>query len=134
MAGRPSQASLNVVTSIDGGPKRPPAPDHFTPEKAAIWERVVGAMVPTWWNASNLDLLEAYCGHVFAAQDIDRRIDEEHAREEGPRLGALNTLSLLKGRETRAVTMLSTKMRLAQQSTYDKSKKGGDHSIKKPWS
>lgn len=87
------------------------------------WWAVVNRMPADWFGRETQALLAQYCRAVSRAKRISWLIHKVETDEAGFNLGL--HLDLLKAEQgcARTVAMLATKMRLAQQSTYDKSAK-----------
>jgi hypothetical protein len=154
--GRRSAAALTVISGdgISVMP-RPKPPAELTSEQAAEWNLVVNRMRADWFTDETLPLLAQYCRHVVAARRVSALIqgleadlaagrygppdhgegDEDDGGEGlGFRIKDYDRLLKMQERESRAIATLSTKMRLAQQSTYDKkARKAGNAHVRKPW-
>jgi len=90
-------------------------------------------------------MLTAYCRHVVSQRKVAQMIQaaetamEREVNEGTPRAAVLlassktlDRLFKMQEREGRAISLLATRMRLSQQSTYDKSRKKGT-TAKRPW-
>jgi hypothetical protein len=142
--GRKSTSPLTLVSS--GGAmtveriERPKPPLGMPDAQAAVWRQTVESLEAEWFRPETLPLLAQYCRHVVASNVIAARIDELLAQEpdeETPKAlyyqnVALAELYRMQALETTKIMALATKMRLAQQSTYDKSKKKQTIG-KRPW-
>ncbi len=131
--GRKSAASLEVagptpVETIE----RPDAPYDLTDEQTLEWWAVVNRMPADWFPRETHGLLAQYCRHVIAARRVAQLVG---AAETGETLDLVEYDRLLKmqEREGRAIASLATKMRISQQTTYDKSRKKGSAGTRKPW-
>src|SRR5512146_3041235 len=136
--GRTSAAALSVISS-DGivTIQRPSPPDDLTEEQGEEWRAVVNRLPAEWFPRETHGMLAQYCRHVVAARRVAQMIDalEAGMADEGKApdadrltiiLSAANTMDRLlkmQEREGRAISSLATRMRLSQQTTYDKSKK-----------
>jgi hypothetical protein len=139
--GRTSAAALAVATKsnvVEIMP-RPEAPVDLTDDQAEEWMSVVERMPADWFPRETHGMLAQYCRHIVAARRVAQIIDT--LEEEVAKGGAEAILTATKGfdrlykmqeREGRAISSLATKMRLSQQSTYDKSKKK-PVAARKPW-
>lgn len=116
--GRASAASLAVVSVME----RPAPPAELTPEQRDEWVAVINSLPAAWFSRSTYGLLTQYCRHVVAARRIGDLI---RAAEGGAEFDIEEYDRLLKmqEREGRAMSSLATRMRISQQSTYDKTKK-----------
>jgi hypothetical protein len=101
--------------------KRPDPPKDLTDEEAEVWRNVVDSMPPDWFSAATFPLLGLYCRHTAGLGFIDKMIrvleksvDDPKARKEW------RLMSTIRRRECKAIAMLAVKMRLAQQSSYDR--------------
>src|SRR5262245_43796510 len=114
--GRVSQAALNVVT-VDDGERQEPL-EHLTDEQKLIWTETCEALPPDWFNKDTLPLLEQYCVLIDRLRTVNRKMRELE-------VGTREYVKLLtsEGRMQRCLCTLATKMRISQQSTYDKSKR-----------
>lgn len=130
--GRVSGAALEVVSpraleTIE----RPDAPYDLTDEQSEEWWSVVNRMPADWFPRETHALLADYCRHVVMARRVAQLITaaekaETFNVEEYDRLGKMAE------RHSRVIASLATRMRLTQQSTYDKSKKKPGI-VKRPW-
>lgn len=130
--GRTSAASLQVVTPTGLHViERPRPPADLTDEQADEWRAVANSLPADWFGRETLPMLAQYCRHVVASKRVAALVAQCEAGDE---LDLRNYDRLLKmqEREGRAITSLATKMRISQQSTYDKSKKKTEQ-VRKPW-
>jgi hypothetical protein len=130
--GRRSAASLAVISS--GGietVERPRPPAELNDEQSFEWVAVVNRLPADWFGRETQGLLAQYCRHVVAARRVASLIA---AAEADPECSIKDYDRLLKmqEREGRAISSLATKMRLSQQTTYDKSRKK-PATARKPW-
>lgn len=130
--GRTSAAALAVI-----GPngietvRRPDPPSDLTDEMADLWVSVVNRLPADWFPAETQPMLAQYCRHVIRARRLAQMID---ATEKSSEFDVKEYRDLLRSEEeqSRAIASLATKMRISQQTTYDKSKKKGG-SRSRPW-
>jgi hypothetical protein len=117
--GRASAASLAVV---QGQGDRPPPPEGLTPEQRKLWVEITESMEPGWFRPETQPLLEVMVQYVARQRIVARELNE---MEDSPGFNRNQWLHLLSHDMalTKAIADLSTKMRLTQQSTYDKSKR-----------
>jgi len=97
--------------------KRVEPPDTMPDAQKKFWNVIVNSLPVDWFSEENEALLVQYVRTKARADYIAKRIDS----------GKLNSKEMAdaikqEGALTRDMAMLATKMRLAQQSTYDKSK------------
>lgn len=119
--GRVSAAALEVVRPVETI-QRPDAPYDLTDEQTEEWWAVVNRMPADWFPRETQGLLAQYCRHTVAARRVAQLIGAAEAEEVLDVL-TLDRLYKMQEREGRAMSSLATKMRLTQQTTYDKSKK-----------
>jgi len=88
-------------------------------------------MPADWFGAETYPLLVQYCRHVVSSDRVAQLIA---AAEAGDQFDVREYDQLLKmqEREGRAMSALATRMRLTQQTTYDKSKRKPS-AAKRPW-
>ena len=130
--GRKSAASLAVVGAgaIDAV-SRPEAPHDLTKEQAAEWREIVDRMPAEWFPRETHGLLAQYCRHLVAARRVGQLVAMAEAADDFD-VDEYDKLLKMQEREGRAISSLATRMRLTQQTTYDKSKKKPAVS-KRPW-
>lgn len=118
-----STASLAVVSSSEiEAYERPRAPADLSLEMAAEWTAIVNQLPADWFGRETTPLLAQYCRHVIAAKRVAALVAQAESDPECD-LKDYDRLLKMQEREGRAITSLATKMRISQQSTYDKSKK-----------
>jgi hypothetical protein len=120
--GRKSAASLAVAVSPLETVSRPDAPYDLTDEQTQEWWAVVNRMPADWFPRETHGMLAQYCRHVVSARRVAQLITAAEAAEEF-NVGEYDQLLKMQEREGRALSSLATRMRLSQQTTYDKSKK-----------
>lgn len=130
--GRTSAASLEIaaVARVETI-QRPDAPYDLTDEQATEWWAVVNRMPADWFPRETHGMLSQYCRHVVSARRVAQLIEQAMGAEAFD-VEAYNQLLIMQEREGRALSSLATRMRLSQQTTYDKSKKK-PLTGKKPW-
>lgn len=101
---------------------RPRAPHDLTDEETEFWAAIVESLPADWFTASTLPLLTQYCRHSVQARRIAELV-ERAAGQPDFELADYDRLLKMQQRESAALASLATKMRISQQSTYDKSKK-----------
>jgi hypothetical protein len=135
---RKSAASLSVVQPLPGQ-KRPDPPEDLTDEQAVEWRKVVDRLPPDWFPAESHQLLVAYVRHVVNARVIAGKIAAfDRAWLDDPDgLLMFDKLTMMGEREGRAISSLATRMRLTQQSRFQKTtatvKASDPNSTRKPW-
>ena len=146
--GRTSAAELSVISGNGIETiRRPDPPTDLTDDEAEVWRTVVNRLPADWFPAETLPLLAQYARHTIASrrvasmiEQLDKEITE--AITKGTPAGEavlgsakmLDRLYKMQERESRCLSSLATKMRISQQTTYDKSRKKGTGPAKKqPW-
>lgn len=130
--GPQSAASLSVISSNGiGAVERPRPPQELTDEQADEWIAVVNRLPAEWFGRETQGLLAQYCRHVVASRKVASLIEQAEADVDF-NIKDYDRLLKMQEREGRAITSLATKMRISQQSTYDKSKKKPVEN-RKPW-
>lgn len=130
--GRHSAASLTVISSSGiESVERPKPLLELSDEQQIEWRNIVNRMPADWFSAENLSMLAQLCRHITRARRIAQLLETEENRKE---VDVKEYRDLLRSEEeqSRAISSLCTKMRLSQQTTYDKSKKKPVQT-KKPW-
>ena len=130
--GKKSSAALSVIgVTKTGKMDRPLAPVELTDEQTEEWNCIVDRMAADWFTRETHALLAQYCRHIIRARRMAQLIDAAEKEED---VDVKTYRDLLKSEEeqSRAISSLATKMRLTQQTTYDKSKKK-PFSGKKTW-
>lgn len=143
--GRKSAASLSVISGNGVETvRRPDPPSDLSDEQADEWRAVVNRLPADWFPRETWGMLAQYCRHVVAARRVSEMIEalESEVRADSAEKGqavavlsaakAMDRLFKMQEREGRAISSLATRMRLTQQTTYDKSKKKPLQG-KKPW-
>lgn len=113
---------------------RPDPPDEYgmTDEQVMEWWAVVDRMPADWFPRETHGLLAQFCRHVVTQRRVAQMI-EAAEEEEQLDIIKLDRLYKMQEREGRAMTSLATKMRMSQQSTYDKQKSTGKVRSRAPW-
>lgn len=129
--GRTSTAALAVTAGKIETVQRPDAPYDLTDEQTDEWWAIVNRMPADWFPRETHGMLSQYCRHVVSARRVAQLI-EQAMQAEAFDVDGYNQLLIMQEREGRALSSLATRMRLSQQTTYDKSKKKPTVG-KKPW-
>jgi hypothetical protein len=127
--GRQSLASLEIsgtTSRLD----RPSAPHDLTDEETEVWVVVVESLPADWFGPSTIPLLVQYCRHAVQARRLGQLIEKATGKKD-LELADYDRLLKMQQRESMALAALATKMRISQQSTYDKSKKKPTQSAQK---
>ena len=86
------------------------------------WIAVVNRMPADWFPRETHSMLVQYCRHVARADEVAMVLDEM-VKSKGFDKRVYVKLLSQEMAQSRAIVTLATKMRLSQQSTYDKSKR-----------
>lgn len=132
--GRKSTAALTIASlakQVETIERQKP-PHDLTDEEVEVWVSVTNSEPADWFSPSTAPLLAQYCRHVIHARRLAELIEKAVA---DPELSLKNYDRLLKmqDRESRAVAMLATKMRISQQSTTNHRGNKRPSVVKKPW-
>jgi hypothetical protein len=131
--GRKSSAALAVRSVAPVGvAHRPAAPDELGSEEAQEWQAIVNRLPADWFARETHSLLIQYCRHIVTARRVRQMIDKLEAEEDFD-FKSYEAALKMQARESQIITTLATKMRISQQSTYDKSKQKGKGGNAKPW-
>lgn len=130
--GRASAASMEVskVAPIETI-QRPDAPYDLTDEQAAEWWAIVNRMPADWFPRETHGMISQYCRHVVAARRVAQLIAQAE-KEKKLDVDHYDKLLKMQEREGRAISSLATRMRISQQSTFDKERKKPKQ-VSKPW-
>jgi hypothetical protein len=135
--GRRSEASLALVLHAQDDlttHPRPDAPYGLSDDEAEVWRGVVNNLPTHWFAIETFPLLEAYCRHVVRSRRLAQLINAAESGTGEFDLETYGGLLRLQQAESRAIAMLATKMRIAQQSTITKEDKTkGVGKGKRPW-
>jgi hypothetical protein len=140
--GRKSAAALTLSTIT--GPletiPRPDAPYDLSDEEVEEWRAVTERLPATWFPRETHGLLTQYCRHIVRARriaQIIRTMENPPKPKKGEEkaefdIDAYNKLLIMQERESRSISHLAVKMRIAQQSTIDKEAKKAGVGVR-PW-
>jgi len=120
--GRKSSAELTATAGSVAVLQRPDAPYGLTDTEADVWRRIVEAMPADWFGPETYDHLAQYCRHSIQAERVAQLIESLCAQKEFD-TEEYDRLLKMQERESRAMSSLATRMRITQQTAYDKSKK-----------
>ena len=129
--GRESGAALATLKAGVEAVVRPDAPYDLTDEEADEWRAVVDRMPAEWFPRETHGLLTLYCRHLIAARRVSQLVSE-CLSQKAVDVVEYDRLLKMQERESRAASSLATRMRISQQSTFDKEKKK-PITMKKPW-
>lgn len=133
--GTRGRQSASAISVISGGGietvRRPEPPSDLTDEQTEEWRAVVNRLPADWFPRETLPLLAQYCRHVVSGRRVAQLIERAEAAEDFD-VDTYDKLLKMAERESRIMASLATKMRISQQTQYDKSKKRGTIASK-PW-
>ena len=116
--GRKSSASLAIVTAIPGQRAEPLV--ELSSDESEIWRSVVSTKPAEWFGADSFPLLANFCRHTIRQRLLSEQINQFDTTcltdEDG--LKRFDLLLKMSDRESKAVAMVATKLRLTQQSRY----------------
>lgn len=112
--GRPSKEMI-AEKAVFERVERIAEPYDLTPEERTVWRGVVDDFPAHWFTPATVPLLRQYCRHTVLANQLADEIAK--ARDAGAKLADLTHLMKIQANESRVLTTLATKMRLAQQSS-----------------
>lgn len=130
--GRRSAAAAGLTLITGNGiesAKRPPPPPSLSKEAAEEWKAIVSRLPPEWFPRETHPLLVQLCRLIVRSHQIAKLL------ETAKKLSPEQYMALLRSEQalSKSIATLSTKMRISQQSTYDKRKRK-DHVPKaQPW-
>jgi hypothetical protein len=96
---------------------RPSALPSLTPQQAVEWDAIVARMPSTWFLRETEPMLESYCKQIILLRELGQQLEAAKGTPDWERLFKLHNDG------NKVLVLLATRMRLTQQSTYDKSKK-----------
>ena len=129
--GRASSASLTVTPQIQAV-QRPDAPYDLTDEEVDTWRAVVEALPADWFPPETHGLLTSYCRHIVRERRLAQLIQQAEGAE-ALDIPEYERLLKMLSRESQAIGSLATRMRISQQSSYDRKKSKGPRLMRKPW-
>lgn len=131
--GRPSAASLAIVSRPLEVVERQRAPHDMTDEETEVWAAVVNTEAAGWFSPATVPLLAQYCRHVVQARRIAELIERATGEAEQLSVKDYDRLLKMQERESRAIASLATKMRISQQSTTNHRGNKKPTQARKPW-
>lgn len=138
--GRVSSSALEIIPSspIDRVERLRP-PHDLTDEETEVWANVVNSEPADWFTASTGPLLAQYSRHVVHARRVaellEKALSDIDQKTKLPTLKVedYDRLLRMQERESGAISMLATKMRIAQQSTTNHRGNKKPSASRKPW-
>jgi len=111
--------------------QRADAPYDLTDEQAEEWWAIVNRMPADWFPRETHALLAQYCKLVTRARRLGQLLNEmEQSKDFNLREYQLTVRT--EAACSKSITMLATRMRMSQQSSFDKTRKRGMQ-VKRPW-
>ncbi len=119
--GRQSAAARSMVATMTTLEQdtRPEPPEDLEPAEIKIWRDLVARMPADWFPIETLPLLEQYCKLVAGIKFIDKII-RNIEKSSNPDMDKWQKVSNIRRLDTQMIGILATKMRLTQQSSYNK--------------
>jgi hypothetical protein len=111
--------------------ERMPPPRDLNSEEAIEWREIVDSMPPEWLTRGSVPLLVEYVRHIVTSRRISELLRSVEERSELDILAYEKALRL-KAQESRAIAQLATKLRLSQQTIYDR-RKQNPLQQERPW-
>jgi hypothetical protein len=108
-----SMIATSTVPEVDA---RPDPVKSLNKREAEIWRAVVKSMPPNWFPLHTHTLLEMYCKQVSDQEYLDELMAAAKKAKNEQEWKSCYQLRL---ESAKVITSLATKMRLAQQSSYD---------------
>ncbi len=113
---RKSAASLSIMSPALGS--RSPPPANLSGRQKALWIQITAAKPADWFGQDTLPMLTALVAHIETFEVIEREFVGLEKLDQIEKLTWLEKLCRLRDRESKAITSLSTRLRLTQQSRY----------------
>jgi len=132
--GRQSSKDKEIAVISYGGleiTKRPdPWPD-LTDEQKSEWREIVNSLPADWFTKGTQATLAQLCRLITRARRLAQLIEKIEAQDE---IDVKEYRDMIRSEleTSKTIVSLSTKMRITQQSTYDKSKKK-PRQMQNPW-
>jgi len=125
--GRVSAAALTVVGGVGGVrlSKKLAPPDELNAAEAKEWTSIVDRMPADWFGRETVPMLVQYVRHITRARKLNATISalEPLLGEKTFNYRVYMALVRAEANQSRVISTLATKMRISQQSTYDRSKR-----------
>ena len=129
---RKSKAELATVSVLNPTDRRLKPPTGMGARQKEIWADVVNSQDADWFTPPAISLLRAYCDACAVYERLWKDVNNVRFHQD------LDVLLKMIDREVKKMTMLSTKMRLTNQSRYQANQAGGkkynrQQGGKRPW-
>lgn len=130
LRGRATVATKQAENLFRMAQERPDPPARLTPEQAAQWRELVGALPATWFRTEMLPVLETYCVSLDRAREIARQVAALGKNPEPSE--AYFKLLDRENLAHRSILHLATRLRLTPQARYLRTK-ARPEVVRKPW-
>jgi hypothetical protein len=105
--------------------RRPDPPRELTDEMAHEWRTIVNRLPADWFPAETWPMLAQYCTHIVRARRLRSLVGEmESSSDEFDPVRYARLLDS-EQKQSREISNLAVRMRLAQSTTHDREKKKG---------
>jgi hypothetical protein len=112
--------------------ERQQAPHDLNDEECEVWVAVVSSEAADWFTTATRPLLAQYARHVVQSRRVAELL-ERALSDKNLSIGEYNQLLKMQDRESRAIAMLATKMRISQQTTINHRGNRQTTFRRKPW-
>lgn len=124
----PQAQAAQGLTVIGGGGieavRRPDPPRELTDEMAHEWRTIVNRLPADWFPAETHGMLAQYCTHIVRARRVRDALNRLEASEDFDPIEYRQLLAA-EAKQSREISNLAVRMRLAQSTTHDREKKKG---------
>src|SRR5262245_4878823 len=97
--------------------------------EAAVWCTMVSAMPDHWFSRSSLPVLRSLCSHVVTSEALAEQVCDAREQKDW---AALDRLTRMQERESKAVADLSSKLRLLPKSKWGQEKAATREALNSP--
>jgi hypothetical protein len=130
MGARGPQAQASQGLTVIGGGgieavRRPDPPRELTDEMAHEWRMIVNRLPADWFPAETWPMLIQYCTHIVRSRRLRSLVTRMETSSE--EFDPVHYARLLDSeqKQTREISNLAVRMRLAQSAIHDRDKKKG---------
>jgi phage terminase small subunit len=123
--GRVSAAARSVAATMATmeNDLRPEPPKNLDAREAQVWRDTVNSMEPDWFPPETHVMLAQYCKHCAGLDYLDKVIaDLKKKPQTKVNVSDVRKMINVRRQESKIIAHLATKMRLAQQSSYNRNK------------
>jgi hypothetical protein len=126
---RGPQAQASQGLTVIGGNgieavRRPDPPCGLTDEMAHEWRTIVNRLPADWFPAETHGMLAQYCTHIVRARRVRDALNRLESSEDFDPVEYRQLLAS-EAKQSREISNLAVRMRLAQSTTHDREKKKG---------